>query len=190
MRLNRQEVLKTGLMAAAAIVLLAGALIFAQAARSGDLPGLLGHSAQLADFDQNGVRVTIRLDADPALGARLTGVFTPDQPEFHLYSKDLPRGGLQGVGRPTLLEIAAPGAFRADGPLTADQPEVAHYDEVLKMAFPVYPAGAVSLHLPVERTASGAGQTVVLSVTYMACKNGACLPPVIDRRVQVTLPQD
>lgn len=190
MTLNRRLVQRAALIALAALVLLMGVWLVARGWQTGSIPGLSGSSARLATFTEHGVDVSIRLEDSPGFGTRLTGVFTPSQPEFHLYSKDLPRDGLQGVGRPTLLELAPGGAIRATGPLTADQPEETNYVEVLQIGFPVYPAGAVSLHLPVSRAAGDAGREAELSVTYMACKGGACLPPVIDKRVRVTLPED
>jgi hypothetical protein len=183
MQLNRGMVQRAGLIVFAAAVLIAGGLAISQGLKGG------GRSTPLAAFSEHNVEVAISLEGDPKNGLVLTGVFKPTEPEFHLYSKDLPRDGLQGVGRPTLLEVVSTDGMRATGPLTADQPEEANYVDVLNISFPVYPAGPVSLRLPVEISPGSAGKQAEISVTYMACKGGACLPPVIDKHITVTLPQ-
>jgi hypothetical protein len=155
------------------------------------VPGLLRGSAggvTLTTFSQNSVDVAIGLENDPAAGTRLTGRFTPTQPEFHLYSKDLPRDGLEGIGRPTLLEIVSTETMEISGPVTVDQEEEINYVEVLDLGFPVYPAGPVTIHIPVKIAPGSGGKEAELSITYMTCKGGACLPPVIDKRITVTLP--
>ena len=49
----------------------------------------------------------------------LAATFTPNDPLFHVYSKDIPRGGVNGLGRPTLLELAPGSKMQAAGPLSA-----------------------------------------------------------------------
>jgi hypothetical protein len=86
------------------------------------------------------------------------------------------------------LELVSSASIRPAGPLVADQPTVDLHVAALETTFPVYPAGAVTLRLPVTLTASNSA-TAELSVTYMACSDRTCLAPVIDRRITVTIPR-
>ena len=72
------------------------------------------------------------------------------------------------------------------GRACGDRPVQADVIEELHLSLPVYPAGPVTLRLPV-RVRSGA--TAELSVAYMACGGIGCQPPVTDRRVPVVLPE-
>src|SRR5438552_3527953 len=88
------------------VVLLVGGMLSLQffgAARHSDLAS----KVHLAEFTENGVAVEITLSQDKPGHRSLTAVFTPTDKDFHLYSKDLPRNGIQGVGRPTLLEVVS-----------------------------------------------------------------------------------
>ncbi len=140
----------------------------------------------LAGFSERDVRVEITLEqASRSRGTRLRARFTPTRPGFRLYAKELPRAGLSGIGRPTLLEVVA--GLRATGPLRADRVPGEIRSDVLGLRFPVYPPGPVMLSLPVVPAPSGA-RTAELSLTYMACSERTCMPPVIDRRARVLLP--
>ena len=55
--------------------------------------------------------------------------FTPDDPGFHLYSSELPREGVSGLGRPTLVEVDDDEVFSVDGPLVCDQEAHDHVDD-------------------------------------------------------------
>src|SRR5438477_5209006 len=81
---------------------------------------------ELASFTEHGVSVRIVLEKSVSGQMQLSSTFTPTNHDFHLYSKDLPRDGLQGMGRPTLLEIASGDGIRATGRPSANQPEVAN----------------------------------------------------------------
>ena len=140
--------------------------------------------AELASFTDKGVRVSLHLDRDRSGGLWLAGVFAPAFPETHLYSSELPADGIKGLGRPTVLAIAAGSAIRATGRAVADRPTVIDAIEELDAAIPVYPPGTVTLRVPVARTAAAAGHTDVL-VSYMACGPRGCLPPVTNRRVTI-----
>src|SRR5258707_9922187 len=59
----------------------------------------------LAAFTDSGVYVEIRLEKDSS-GLSLAATYRPTNEHYHLYSKDLPPDGLDGVGRPTRLQIA------------------------------------------------------------------------------------
>jgi hypothetical protein len=139
----------------------------------------------LASFTEKNVAVEIALERDGRGAAAIAARFTPTREGFHLYGKDLPRGGLDGIGRPTLLEIVGAAPRRA-GAITADQPVEMLNVPLLGVSFPVYPAGPVTLRQPVTLPAEGGDAE--LSVTYMACSDRTCLAPAIDRRVRVRLP--
>jgi hypothetical protein len=154
--------------------------------------GVVEGSAQneqwrLTRFAEREVAVDIVLERDGAGRTWLVGTFTPSRPEYHLYGKDLPKAGLHGVARPTLMELASSESLEPAGPLAADQPTTDLFVAALGMTFPVYPAGPVTLRLPVTRV-RGRRSTAELSVTYMACSDRTCLAPVIDRRIAVRLP--
>jgi len=142
----------------------------------------------VAQFEAAGVAVTISYRAlDLAGHGTLAATFTPLTAGFHLYSKDLPKTGVQGLGRPTLLELVASATWHCDGPLTADARTTALEFPALHVKLPVYPAGPVTLSLPVTHTHNGsvAGE---ISITYMACSEHACRSPVVDKRIAVTVP--
>ncbi len=171
----------TAITAVAGLVLLA----FGVVSRLGRAPADAG-PRRLAGFTERDVAVEVTLERDaggrPVLAAR----FAPTRPGFHLYARELPRAGLRGIGRPTLLEIVRAPALRPAGPLQADRPSHALKTEMLGLTFPVYPEGPVTLRQPVTFT-EATDRTVELSVTYMACSARACLPPQEDRRIIVRL---
>jgi hypothetical protein len=138
-------------------------------------------SPWLARFSENGVTVEIELRLDASGESQLAATFTPELQGYHLYSNKLPRGGVNGQGRPTLLEIPAQEALRPAGDLVASQPTVLEPPALL-----VFPAGPVTLTLPIERTQGRA--EAQLSVTYLACDPLTCLTPVIDKHISVVLP--
>ncbi len=140
----------------------------------------------LAKFTEKGVSVQVVLEKDQAGQTWLAGTFTPTQPRFHLYSKDLPRTGISGVGRPTLLEVIAPEDLRPIGSLQADRPAQDLYFDVLQQSFPVYPDGAVTVRLPVDKP-DRATIPIELAITYMACSDTTCLAPVENKHISATL---
>ena len=148
-----------------------------------------GTHIDLASFTERDVRVEIVLEHVRGSGghAWLRAHFTPVRPGFRLYAMELPRDGLSGIGRPTLLEIVTAEGLRAAGNLQADRAPGEIRSDVLGLRFPVYPPGPVTLSLPVTLPADGTARAE-LSVTYMTCSERTCMPPAIDRRVHVTLP--
>jgi hypothetical protein len=115
--------------------------------------------------------------------------FTPLDPGFHLYGKDLPETGIQGVGRPTRLDIPKQPSIRNAGPSFSDvQPHDERFD-ALGTTLPILSRGSVTLHLPVELSPSQGGFTTQLAFTYMACQtNGQCRRPVVRKLVEAKIP--
>jgi hypothetical protein len=138
----------------------------------------------LVDFTEGEVAVTITYEpGQPGQGV-LVARFEPTREGFHLYSKDLPRGGL---GFPTLLEVIAGQGIEASGGLSADQPETGQFVRPLGANLPVYPPGPVTLRLPVTLSVEGGVLNAELSVTYAACSASTCLTPVVDKRIEVAI---
>jgi Thiol:disulfide interchange protein DsbD, N-terminal len=149
------------------------------------VPPFVQHRVASA-FTEKGVHVDIALEQDANGTLLLAGTYTPIDAHVHLYSADLPRDGLNGAGRPTLLELPAQSGVHRIGQLTADQPVILDQFPTLNTAFPIYPDGPVTLRLPIAVASYDAQMTV--SVTYMACSStGFCLPPVENRSIQLTL---
>ncbi|WP_194898024.1 hypothetical protein [Catenulispora pinisilvae] len=129
-------------------------------------------------FSEQGVTVAMHLSDD---GKHLLTTFTPQRPGFHLYSVGLPADGIQGLGRPTRVEVA--GALRSRGPLTAEAPVRMLPMQGTDVAFPVYPDGAVTTELPVDVDSQG---TAKVLVSYAACSPQECLMPVTGHPVDLT----
>jgi hypothetical protein len=151
------------------------------------MPGAAAGDWPLVEVSEHDVTVALRAVVDGAGQAWVAATFTPTRAGFHLYAKELPREGLSGIGRPTLLEVANEGPITASGTLVADKrPESLHV-EALNLSFPVYPAGPVTLRLPVT-VAPGTARRATLAVTYLACSESVCLAPVTRKPILVTLP--
>lgn len=155
------------------------------------LPGLVAcTSAQdqpvsLASFTENYVDVLIFLEHDSEGNHILSATFTPPE-GYHLYSKDLPLSGIDGLGRPTLVELTSHSAMKATGTLIdevkAEAPDFGP-KELL-----VYPAGAVTLRLPVELPSDSGWIEDEIQVTYMACSASQCKPPVVAKHILIPIP--
>ena len=141
----------------------------------------------LTSFEQGGVRVSVALQEDGAHHAWLAAEFEPTRTGVHLYDKDLPPQGIDGLGRPTRLAVVSSRGLTVTGGVTADRPVTTDRIEELNVVLPVYPAGPVTLRLPVR---VDRGASAELSLGYMACGGLGCQPPVTDKRVRVTVSQD
>ena len=144
--------------------------------------------AQLSSFTENGVRVDVVLERDSRGQAWLASTFAPLNPGTYLYGKDLPPGGLDGIGRPTRLSIVPSAGLVPSGPLVANRPVLADRIDLLQQTFPVYPAGPVTLRLPVTLRADARTAHAEVSVSYMGCGSKGCLPPV-QRTLAVVVPK-
>jgi hypothetical protein len=162
-------------LAAGAALLAAGAAL---AGCGGDAPASAGSA------ERNGVRVEAVFEAAPGGDGAVRVTFTPQQQGFHLYSSQLPARGVDGVGRPTKVEVG--GALATTGPVTADRDVIQLQVPGVSRPMPVYPDGAVTLRLPVHRASSGGAASAV--VGYAACSAQTCLPPVAGLRIPLALP--
>jgi hypothetical protein len=144
-----------------------------------------GTSSPLADFSKNSVSVLIQLERDGNGNFFLAATFTPVD-GYHLYSKDIPRKGVSGVGRPTLLELTYDSKLHTTGELfenvTAQTPQSGPEDLL------IYPAGPVTLKLPVLLPDSKDLMKDSVSITYMACSSSICKPPVEDQIIKIYIP--
>jgi hypothetical protein len=144
-----------------------------------------GESQQPSDLsgrlDDGGVTVLAMLTVGPDGSGQVRATFSPQRPGFHVYSIDLPPGGVNGLGIPTIVSVH--GGLRVTGDPTADMPVRNLRIEELDVDLPVYPDGPVTVTVPVRRTGNEQPEVVV---TYGACSLTACLAPVRDRPITLT----
>ena len=140
---------------------------------------------QLASFSENDVSVSIALEQSSAGNYLLSATFRPPD-GYHLYSKDIPVRGVNGIGRPTLLELTTESQIKALGSLAESVPAERFYFE--HNEFQVYPLGAVTLSLPIELPSGQRWVSDELKVTFMACSSNLCKPPVEGKIVSIRVP--
>jgi len=140
---------------------------------------------ELALFTEKEVVVSIYLDKNPNGKYFLSASFTPPD-SYHLYSKDIPSTGVDGLGRPTLLELTRDSQMKALGELVESvKAEVPNFEPKNLL---VYPSGPLTLRLPVELPQGDGWVKDVVKVTYMACSEGGCKAPVIGKLVSIRIP--
>jgi hypothetical protein len=127
---------------------------------------------------ESGVEITVTVSA-----RQVKVTYRPTRPGFHVYSVEMPSGGVDGIGIPTRLGVS--GGLQADGPPVADRPTRFLELRELGVTLPVYPDGPVALSLPVQRT----GDTADVIISYGACSESTCLAPVVGRAIHLTLPR-
>ena len=140
---------------------------------------------QLASFTENDVSVSVDLEQSSAGTYVLSATFMPPD-GYHLYSKDLPMHGINGIGRPTLLELTTDSQMKALGRLAESIPAENFYFE--HNEFMVYPLGAVTLSLPIELPLVNTWVTDKLKITFMTCSSTQCKPPVEGKIVSIRIP--
>jgi len=144
-----------------------------------------GKSISLGSFTENRVEVSIYLERNSAGNTLLSARFTPPE-GYHLYSKDIPLTGANGLGRPTLLELTPDSQLKATGPLAesvgAQKPD---FDprELL-----VYPAGPVTLSLPIALPPGDGWINDEIKITFMTCSAVQCKPPVEGKNISIRIP--
>lgn len=145
-----------------------------------------GAALTLATYSENSVEVVIKLQRAANGDISLTALYTPLEAGFHLYGKDLPRNGIAGVGRPTLLELGQNAKIQTSGALTED------IASKWMSAYPnnllIYPEGPVTLTLPVRLPAGRGWVEDQISLTYMACSASTCKKPVIGKVISIKVP--
>jgi len=139
----------------------------------------------LATTTENNVTVSIQLLKKNEDKYLLSATFTPME-EAHLYSKDLPITGIDGVGRPTLLELSFESQIKPVGELIESAPS--QEPETEPKALRVYPVGAVTLSLPIELPPGTNWVEESVRVTYMACTESGCKPPVMGKLISIQIP--
>ncbi|MCI0552063.1 MAG: protein-disulfide reductase DsbD N-terminal domain-containing protein [Anaerolineae bacterium] len=139
----------------------------------------------LVSFTENYVDVSVELieinNGEYFLSAR----FTPPA-GYHLYSKDIPITGVDGLGRPTLLELEDDSTLRGTAELTESVQAIEPDFE--PKALLVYPAGAVTLSLPIHLPDGNEWVEEIVKITYMACNENGCKPPVVRKIVSISIP--
>ncbi|MFN8433062.1 MAG: hypothetical protein U0V18_03530 [Anaerolineales bacterium] len=140
---------------------------------------------ELATFVKNSVSVSIYLEKDTDATYFFSATFTPE-PGFHLYSKDLPITGADGLGRPTLIEAGAESQYHVTGKLLESVPaEIPKFEPKNLL---VYPVGAVTLRLPIELPPGNSWVDDTVRITYMACSDRGCKAPVIGQEIPIQIP--
>jgi hypothetical protein len=136
-------------------------------------------------LEESGVQVELSYVGGDS--GEIVAVFRPLEAGFHLYGPDLPRDGIDGAGRPTLLELSAVSGWTPAGELQSEPATTLQSLPSFDRPFPVFPDGPATLRLPVERVdPTQQNGELVVSVTYMACSSsGLCLAPVIEREIRV-----
>ncbi|WP_141754005.1 hypothetical protein [Streptomyces subrutilus] len=165
--------------ARAALAAAAAFLSLASLAACGAQPAQ-GAAPPTTSFTENGVTVTLSVSDWQAPNGTVTAVFTPEE-GFHLYSTDLPATGIEGVGRPTAVDVT--GVLRAAGKLTAAAEVRTISLPGVEAPVPVYPDGPVTTTLPVRADGDG-DATVLLGYASCSARDG-CTIPVSDRPVQL-----
>ncbi len=156
-----------------------GSLVLVLLVGAGVLLGLvLSRSSATAvtlldSFSESGVQVDLALEQSGGGLCSLSARYTPLLERFHVYSKDLPPNGVNGLGRPTRLDIVT--GLAAAGELSASEATIDLRIETLDEVFPVYPDGPVTLRLPVWVTGDGNAQ---IQIVYMTCSTSSCLAPM------------
>jgi Thiol:disulfide interchange protein DsbD, N-terminal len=143
-----------------------------------------GSPYPLASLTENRVTVEVALAWDESGQTWLEAAFTPEE-GYHLYSKDIPRGGVDGLGRPTLLELVPGSRLVSTGDLTES---VGAYEDEDCEGLLAYPEGSVTLRLPVRLPEGRGWFEEQVSITFMACRAGTCCPPAAGRLIPVRVP--
>jgi hypothetical protein len=141
----------------------------------GFIPAVFLKQTELANYTKGEVHIRISLETDqkarPCLVARLT-----PNPGFFISSKNLPDGF---TGIRTIFTLVSNAMIRARGPVFEDTPAQEALVEP-DMLVSYYPAGTVTLRLPVAITNEGADISARVMLTYSACGNGICTMPERD----------
>lgn len=125
------------------------------------------------DFPVNRAHLSVSAQATGANDAVVEVTFSPTVPGGHLYGTTMPRTGIDGAGRPTLVELAS-GAWSVAGPAAESVPA---HEQVLpgfSAPFPLYPDGPVTLRLPIHRASADAGSSARVILTSWSVRRAGC----------------
>lgn len=147
---------------------------------------------ELHSFEENNVKVSIYLAYDDKKLPVIAALFTPLLENYHLYGKNTPKTGVDGIGRPTLVEIKENASIIVRGEIVESTPPVIDPSPGLSLSEPlyIYPDGPVTLYLPITITATQ-NRTIygAVFVSYMTCSSsGRCTPPVVEKAVNLIIP--
>jgi hypothetical protein len=145
-----------------------------------------GQTLQLATSAENKVEVSIALTRDESGQFILSATFTPQALGMHLYSKEIPKDGVDGLGRPTLMELAEGSTLKANGELI--ESVVSSQASLDSNGLLLYPAGPVTLSLPVLLPEGNDWVNDKVIVTYMACDDLGCRAPVQQKPISIKIP--
>ena len=141
---------------------------------------------QLAASTENYVEVTIALERRENEQFFLSATFAPQIPSLHLYSKDIPKTGISGLGRPTLLELSKDSPMQAISELTESVSPQAPATPPFELL--TYPTGAVTLGLYILLPNGNNWTNDEVIVTYMACNEQGCRPPIQQKPIAIKIP--
>ena len=133
----------------------------------------------------NDIAVTINLTRSIDNIFFLEATFTPPS-GYHLYSKDLSPTGVNGQGRPTLLELPPNSRMQAIGKVKESEASDMVGDEPDGPL--VYPDGPVTLSLPIKLPYVNGWVKDQIRLTYTACSVLSCKIPTIGKLILVQIP--
>ena len=143
---------------------------------------------ELARSTENSVEVTVSLTRAEDGQVYLSATFAPVEKSLHLYSKETPKNGVEGLGRPALLELAQDSAIKATGKLTESAAAEIPFSGPQDLL--IYPAGAVTLSLPIILPTGKDWLNDQVIVTYMACTEYTCRAPVEGKIIPIQIPEN
>lgn len=145
-----------------------------------------GETLQLATATENYVEVSIGLRRGENDTYTLTATFTPLEAGLHLYSKDIPVTGVDGLGRPTLLTLPADSALTQVAETLESQSSQDPFEGPSELR--VYPEGPITLSIPVLLPDGQDWLDQQVLVTYMACNERGCRAPVEGKVIDIRIP--
>ncbi len=145
-----------------------------------------GDTLPLAVSTENYVEVSITLHRGGNNQYTLSATFTPLEAGLHLYSKDIPRMGVDLLGRPTLLELPTDSALVQIGETIESQRPQDPLDGPIELK--IYPEGPITLSLPILLPEGEDWIDQQVSVTYMTCSERGCRAPVENKAIAIRIP--
>lgn len=175
--------LKNILQTIISLIILAGAA----SCQKASVPSV-GEAIQLAASTENYVTVVITLENIDNKSFLLSATFTPLASGLHLYSKDIPKTGVNGLGRPSLLELSTSSNIKAIGEIIESTPSQIPSFEPKELL--VYPAGPITLSIPIRLPDGNKWINDQVLVTYMACNDQGCRPPIQEKVIPIQIPEN